>query len=178
MASAAKIRASRLNGAKSRGPITEQGKKKSSLNALKHGLTAKTLVLSNEDHSIFEKLQQTYIDSFQPTNSLELELIHTMAAAEWRMRRAWTVETALADTHTLLHRRKDEAENPELAPKRVANHLTPMQLRPEAPTGRNPTDYFFSGTEPKPAAGANSQSPSHQQLAAPEEIPPQSEPKK
>jgi hypothetical protein len=97
MASAAKIKASRLNGAKSRGPITAQGKKTSSLNALKHGLTAKTLVLWNENHSLFENVRQSYIDSLQPTSSLELELTQTMVTAEWRLRRAWALETALAE---------------------------------------------------------------------------------
>jgi len=148
MASARKIRASRLNGAKSRGPITAQGKKTSSLNALKHGLTAKTAVLCNENHSLFEKLQQTYIDSFEPTSPLELELIHTMVTAEWRLRRAWAVEAA----------------------------LTADMLRHGLSTMG--TDNLFSGSEPKPAAGTNSQSQSHQQLAVPTEIQPQSEPKK
>jgi len=160
MASAAKILASRLNGAKSRGPITAQGKKTSSLNALKHGLSAKTLVLSNENHSLFEKLQQTYIDSVQPTNSLELELTHTMVTAEWRLRRTWSVETALTND-MLLNRPKDIAENPG-----------------PSTTGRDPTDNFFFGSEPKPAAGTNSQGQSHQQLAVPMEFPPQAEPKK
>jgi hypothetical protein len=156
MASAAKIQASRLNGSKSRGPITRQGKKTSSLNALKHGLTAKTLVLSNEDHSLFEKLQPNYIDSIQPTSALELEIIQRMVTAEWRLRRVWSVGTALTDDML-----QEEAENPELST-----------------TAGDPTDNFFSESEPKPAARTNSQSPSHQQLAVPTEFPPQSEPKK
>jgi hypothetical protein len=115
MPSAAKIQASRLNGAKSRGPITAQGKKKSSLNALKPGLTAKTAALCNEAHSLFEKLQQSYIDSLQPTSALELELIHRLVAAEWSLRRVWTVGTALADADMLLNRPTDETENIDLS---------------------------------------------------------------
>ena len=195
MRSAAQIQAPRTNGAKSRGPITAQGKKNSSLNGLKHGLTAGTVVL-------------------------ELELIHRMVAAQWRMKRLWTVGAALADADMVLNRHKDEAENPELdqdfrlslAQKRVSNDLTPMQLtearfershdrslnqfhrlrqlRPAnatvilhdcpgvSTTGRDPSEYFFSGSKPKPVIDVTAQTTSHQQLAAPEEIPPQSEPKK
>ena len=220
MRSEAQIQASRINGAKSRGPITAQGKKNSSLNGLKYGLTARTVVLCNEDHSLFEKLQKRYMDSLQPTSPLELELIDRMVAAQWRMKRLWTVGTALADADMILNRQKDEAENPQLdqdfrlslAQKRVSNDLTPMQLtearfershdrslnqfhrlrqlRPPnatvilqdcpgvSTTGRDPTEYFFSGSEPKPAVEANAQTTSQQQLAAPDEIPPQSEPKK
>jgi len=220
MRSEAQIQASRINGANSRGPITAQGKKNSSLNGLKHGLTARTVVLCNEDHSLFEKLQQRYIDSLQPTNYVELELIHRMVAAQWRMKRLWTVGAALADADMVLNRHKDEADNPELdqdfrlslAQKRVSNDLTPMQLnearlershdrglnqynrlrqfRPPnatviqhdcsgvSTTGRDPTEYFFPRSKPKPAVDTNAQTTSQQQLAAREEIPPSSEPKK
>lgn len=206
--------------ARNRGPITAQGKKNSSLNGLKYGLTARTVVLCNEDHSLFEKLQKRYMDSLQPTTPLELELIDRMVAAQWRMKRLWTVGTALADADMILNRQKDEAENPQLdqdfrlslAQKRVSNDLTPMQLtearfershdrslnqfhrlrqfRPPnanvilqdcpgvSTTGRDPTEYFFSKSEPKPVVEANAQTASQQQLAAPDEIPPPSEPKK
>jgi hypothetical protein len=51
-------------------------------------------------------------------------------------------------------------------------------MRGVSTTGRDPSEYFFPGSEPKPAADANEQSPFYQQLAASEEIRSQSEPKK
>jgi hypothetical protein len=136
MRTAAQIQASRINGAKSRGPITAQGKKNSSMNALKHGLTARTVVLCNEDHSLFEQLQQNYIDALQPTTAFELDLIQHMAVDQWRIRRAWAIETAITDADMIENRHKDETENPELdqdlrlglTHKRVAKDLNSVHL--------------------------------------------------
>jgi hypothetical protein len=136
MRTEAQIRASRINGAKSRGPITAQGKRISSMNALKHGLTARTVVLCNEDHVLFEQLQQDYVDSLQPTNAFELDLVQRMAVAQWRIRRAWAIETALTDVNMIENRHQDESNNPELdqdlrlglTHKRVAKDLTSVHL--------------------------------------------------
>lgn len=136
MRTAAQIQASRINGAKSRGPITAQGRKNSSMNALKHGLTARTVVLCNEDHALFEQLQQKYIDSLQPATDFELDLVQRMAVAQWRIRRAWAIETAITDADIIENRQQDEARNPELdqdlrlglTHKRVVKDLTPIHL--------------------------------------------------
>ena len=53
MPSLSKSESARINGAKSRGPKTEAGRQRSSQNALKHGLTAETLVLPTEDPAEF-----------------------------------------------------------------------------------------------------------------------------
>ena len=102
-----KIEANRRNGAKSRGPVTESGKKKSSQNALKHGLRAeKMLVLSNESEANFDSLVTACETHFTPTNAFETELVQEIAAARWRLRRAWTVETNLIDEE--MHKQSKE----------------------------------------------------------------------
>ena len=99
MASQAQIEANRRNGAKSRGPITPEGKQKSSNNALKHGRRAeKTLVLSNESEDKFKDLHQACQAHFHPANDFEDELVYEIAVARWRLRRTWTIETNLLDT--------------------------------------------------------------------------------
>jgi hypothetical protein len=103
--------ASRRNGAKSRGPITSEGKKRSSQNSVKYGLSARTVVLCTESQELFSQLEQGYIDALQPTNLLELHLVQHIAVAEWRIRRAYIAETAMADKSMGDHQAEDEREN-------------------------------------------------------------------
>ena len=89
----------RINGAKSKGPITEEGKAKSSGNSLKHGLTSKTLVLQNETKEDFEALLHDYNVRLCPADRVELDLVVEMAGARWRILRALSIETALIDIY-------------------------------------------------------------------------------
>ncbi len=97
MPSEAKSRAARENGRKSRGPVTPEGKSRSSKNALKHGLGARELVLANEDPDDFVDLAAAYYDKFKPADEVECDLVNEMAFARWRLRRVWAAETALID---------------------------------------------------------------------------------
>ena len=95
MPSQRKSQSARSNGAKSRGPKTPAGKSASSLNALRHGLTAKFAVMYNESQEDFEDLLDSHIDRYHPADPVELELVHTMAVARWRLRRIGTLESNL-----------------------------------------------------------------------------------
>lgn len=90
-----KSQTSRLNGAKSRGPITESGRARSSQNALKHGLTSQTLVLPSEDPADFDALLAAYLNQLRPIGPIELDLVHEMVAAKWRLDRIAHIETQL-----------------------------------------------------------------------------------
>jgi hypothetical protein len=92
-----KSESSRINGAKSRGPKTARGRAFSSQNAISHGLTARTLVLTNESRDEFEQMLNTYLDWLQPSNPVELDLVSDMVAARWRLRRIWSYQSALLD---------------------------------------------------------------------------------
>jgi HAMP domain-containing protein len=76
------------NAKKSTGPRTAAGKKKSSFNALKHGLTARTVLLPGEDEAALAARQQHLVDAFQPRNSVELAVIEGMAGDMWRSNRS------------------------------------------------------------------------------------------
>jgi len=97
MSSLRKIESARANGAKSHGPVTPEGKQRSSLNSLKHGLTARTLVLSNEARERFDRTVQAYLDEMEPLTEIETDLIEEMVAAKWRQRRCWGMETSALD---------------------------------------------------------------------------------
>src|SRR5260370_31473446 len=87
----------RANGAKAQGPKTAEGKKKSSLNALTHGLTAKTVnvVLANESDSRFKMVLDSYVKHFEPDGPIEMDLVEEMAVAKWPQRPLWSIETAV-----------------------------------------------------------------------------------
>ena len=95
--SAAARSAARANGAKSRGPTTPEGKLASSRNALTHGLTARTVVLQNESEAEYEAELRAYLDHFRPQAKPETDLVHQLAAAQWRLTRYTAIEAALLE---------------------------------------------------------------------------------
>ncbi len=97
MSSLRRINASRANGARSRGPVTAAGKARSAANALRHGLLARAVVLEAESAEAFQEMLDDFVLRFQPSDSVELTLVEEMAAALWRQRRCWVVETRLVD---------------------------------------------------------------------------------
>ena len=87
MSSDLKTQSARANGAKSRGPATPEGRAKSSRNSLRHGLSAKSVLLPAESHEQFQLLLDAHIQQFQPANPVEMDLVEAMAVARWRLRR-------------------------------------------------------------------------------------------
>ena len=100
----------RINGAKSNGPITAEGKAISAQNSLKHGLTSSRVVLPHESQEAYDKLEASLINRFKPADDLESELVQEMAAARWRLRRIEAMEAALFKKAIKQH---EEAGTPE-----------------------------------------------------------------
>ncbi|MEP0873192.1 hypothetical protein NDA01_25860 [Trichocoleus desertorum AS-A10] len=93
---------SRLNGRKSRGPVTERGKTIASRNATKHGLLAqKSPLLITEDLETFEGLVQGLIDQYQPETPVEHFLVQQVAMGMLKQYRLWSVEAAIANVEIL-----------------------------------------------------------------------------
>ncbi len=89
---------SRINGAKSRGPKTAEGKARSSLNAVKHGRYAtNAVVLSNEDPNAFEAWWSRYVQRIQPADSIEYNLVRQLASFDWRLARVLAMDARLLD---------------------------------------------------------------------------------
>src|SRR6266404_4654942 len=88
----------RINGAKSHGPISAEGKEKSSRNSLQHGCTAShTIILACEDPKDFERMVEKYDTMYKPVTLEEEDLVAEMISARWRIRRATGIETNLID---------------------------------------------------------------------------------
>jgi hypothetical protein len=84
MRSLKQIEASRANGARSRGPITAQGKRNSSRNSTRHGFSAPDPSLDQNPPDAFIEFRASFMASLRPRNVAEAQLIHTMAVARWR----------------------------------------------------------------------------------------------
>jgi len=99
--SSARAEASRKNGTKSRGPKTEEGRARSSQNALKHGLRAqKYVVLPEEDAAEFAELEAALVAELAPVGELQTVLARRVAVAAWRLARADRIEVELfAERH-------------------------------------------------------------------------------
>jgi hypothetical protein len=95
MSSIRKIESSRANGARSHGPVTESGKEIASQNARRHALLARVVVLENESPDAFAGVVSEHLARFQPADGIEYGLVEEMAAAWWRLRRTWSIETQL-----------------------------------------------------------------------------------
>jgi hypothetical protein len=86
------LEANRINASKSRGPVTPEGRAKSALNSLRHGLLADTVVLEGESVERFTSLLTALNEEFDPQSATESALIENMATARWREMRLWSIE--------------------------------------------------------------------------------------
>jgi hypothetical protein len=111
-----KAEIARVNGAKSSGPVTQEGKARSSQNSLKHGLTSSRVVLPHESQEEYDDLEAAIFNRFKPADELEIELAKEMAAARWRLRRIEAMETALFKK---VIREQQELQGPDVDPDDV-----------------------------------------------------------
>ena len=102
MTSQKRAAASRANGAKSHGPITPEGKKRSSQNALNNSIFSKCITLLGEPPEGIAELRNDYDERFDAANQAEQCCIDQMVAADWRLARILTAETQVLNK--LLHR--------------------------------------------------------------------------
>jgi hypothetical protein len=84
----------RRNAQKSTGPKTSEGKARSRLNAVKHGLSAAIPVLPGEDPDAFRQRVDAWADALGPGNVVEQFLVEQAATTSWKIERADRVEAA------------------------------------------------------------------------------------
>jgi hypothetical protein len=85
----------RLNAQSSTGPRTPEGKAASSMNAVKTGLTGRTVLLPSDDVAAFEAHIKKYFDEYQPVGLRENELVQSLADTRWRLDRIFALEAAI-----------------------------------------------------------------------------------
>ena len=95
MTSLRQIEANRCNAAKSTGPKTAAGKMRSRRNAVRHGLSAETVVEILEDIEDYRGFEAAIIADYDARTAVERELVLRLASLLWRLRRATAIETDL-----------------------------------------------------------------------------------
>jgi len=95
VSSLAQIAANQQNAQLSTGPMSPEGKAKASLNALKTGLTGRTVVLPEEDLAEYKRHIEAYEVELKPVGRCEADLVQSIADCAWRLNRIPGLEMAL-----------------------------------------------------------------------------------
>ncbi|MBV8867015.1 MAG: hypothetical protein JO210_16585, partial [Acidobacteriaceae bacterium] len=69
----------RLNAQRSTGPVSHEGKAISSLNAVKTGLTGRTVLLHSDDAAVYQQHLAAYQNEYKPVGLRETELVQSLA---------------------------------------------------------------------------------------------------
>jgi len=109
MTSPKQIEANRRNAINSTGPKTEAGKQQSRRNAIRHGLTAETVVDVLEDPEDYKAFETAVASDFDVRTAVERELVLRLASLLWRLRRATAIDTGLLQIRTDVDKGSDRA---------------------------------------------------------------------
>jgi len=109
--------AARRNGARSRGPITPEGKLASAQSNLKHGLFADAVTIDGECTEAFTALQDSLFHLLQPEGPIEIALVENMVMCRWRQMRLWAMEKSALNHEIRKQAAANQAEDkPTRAP--------------------------------------------------------------
>ena len=109
MATTKQINANKKNALLSKGPKTDLGKLNSSKNSLKHGLTAKQLVIG-ENLKEFEQYRDQMIEELKPVGILQEQVVFKIIDVGFRLRRIGKIEAGIYNQE-ILHHEADEYKN-------------------------------------------------------------------
>jgi hypothetical protein len=103
MTTAKQNKANQKNALLSTGPVSEEGKEIVCLNAIKHGIFAKDLIISSgigkENEKEYYDLLQNLVYSLQPKNQMEVLLVEKISIDFWRLRRVIKFEGGSIKKH-------------------------------------------------------------------------------
>jgi hypothetical protein len=91
----ARLKANLANAQLSTGAKTSEGKAKALLNAVKTGLTGRTVLLPADDAAAYECHIQSFADDYSPVGLREADLVQSIADTWWRLKRIPSLESAL-----------------------------------------------------------------------------------
>lgn len=155
MTSYRQIEANRRNALKSTGPKTEAGKQASRCNAVRHGLTAETVIGTLEDSEDYKAFEAAITADYDAQSAVERELVLRLASLLWRLRRATTMETGLFEIQA--GNLRDYQQNRRLTNSSDVIHAL---FRRDEPGGSSVTSFnAVSKTETRPDPGTEANDP-------------------
>src|ERR1019366_9752459 len=95
MATEEQIAANRRNAQLSSGPTSEAGRKRSSMNALRHGLTGQVTTMTDEDRAAHDQFSKALMKDLAPDGAMEIQLAQRVATDSWRLNRTSAIEDNL-----------------------------------------------------------------------------------
>jgi hypothetical protein len=95
MASAAQTAANQRNAQHSTGPRSAQGKARTAQNAFRHGLTAATLTVRDDERAAFELLRDALLEELDPQGAVETLAFQSLLHAAWSLHRYRSLEALL-----------------------------------------------------------------------------------
>jgi hypothetical protein len=108
MTSIRQSEANRRNARLSTGPVTDEGKKRSRLNAVRHGLTAETVIDALEDAQDYAAFEMAVTADYDAQMAVERELVLRLASLLWRLRRAAAIESGRSRPSTCCNSGDDD----------------------------------------------------------------------
>jgi hypothetical protein len=110
-----------IASSRSRNVETAAGKDQSRRNAVRHGLTAETVISTLEDADDYRQFEAAVIADYDAQSAVERELVLRLASVLWRLRRAITIETGLFEIQAA-HLRDYRQNRPLLSGSRDVTH--------------------------------------------------------
>jgi hypothetical protein len=145
MTSFRQIEANRRNAQLSTGPVTEEGKRKSRQNAVRHGLTAESVIDALEDAEYYAAFEMAVTADYDAQSAVERELVLRLASLLWRLRRATAIETGLFRIHAqhLLDSRRGRQAHEER--QKIIDSMYQNAVSTEDGTRKNENDRLTDG---------------------------------
>jgi hypothetical protein len=151
MSSFRQIEANRRNARLSTGPVTEDGKRKSRQNALRHGLTAETVIDALEDAEDYAAFEMAVTADYDAQSAVERELVLRLASLLWRLRRATAIESGLFKIqakHLLQFRQRRQTHQARL---KMIDRTYRNDLAAEEDTQQDDDEPSTSSIDPSPS---------------------------
>ena len=130
MSSLKQIEANRSNALKSTGPTSAEGKERSRCNAVRHGLTAETVIADLEDAEDYQAFEAAVIADYDAQTAVERELVLRLASILWRLRRAIGIESGIFESVTEESTKEDDQLSGGARVKPASDRLCVVRAMP------------------------------------------------